>query len=545
MAPFSTDLIEDVDNLFGRGNLLNCLDKSILGNINLSIIGTRRYGKTCLLKTIEKKYLNKQSSPCIPIYLDFKGVCSAVKTTADVYRYIISQVLVLLYKREVLSKEEMINNRRFRISPSWSDVFGQMNEIDSGKMLDLFSVVMSTLADLCEKPFLLLFDEYEFLIKHVLDQPDDFFNIRNISTIKTEFGRKIFFIWVAGVEMWNTLGKQTGSGIGNCITQHEEVMPIDWENFDAMWDYECSLVEDEEERDRLLAEKTFVWEASGGVPFYAKVIGAYLWIKNNRPTNDVLKPFFDEIFNGNLSISQRLVLKQLSTRPRNLIESEEVKSLIQHGLVYYDKQHKVHNLYSGMFKEYMKNIDLRTVQTAPYTHNIVDEICRLIENINALNMGLTETSDHEGYPIFKAVNQAGSLFIDMKQVATDKTLMTTFALAVYRTYLERSEGLNAKGIAIKGYLLPKRFSKMFDPSNPEKGAFARAVDRLRQSYAHNSESAKPTEHQMREIDMLYFFTGKYTLPSKPEEYKELQKSVLDKMKTELQNMLDSLEKKGL
>ncbi|MBR4730386.1 MAG: hypothetical protein IK075_09050 [Prevotella sp.] len=347
-------------------------------------------------------------------------------------------------------------------------------------------------------------------------------------------------MWVAGAEVWNNLAKQTGSGIANTITEYEFLKPIDKEGFDALWDFECNKIDNVQEKNRLLSQRDTVWCSSGGVPFYAKAIGSHLYIKNEYPTYDQFKPFFDEIFDGNLTISQRTILKQLATRPRRLEEKEEMKDLINRGLIYYDPKADTHNICIGMMRDYLKQMDIRIAQQMPYTHNLVDEICLLIENINNIN----ELFDPiNGCPIFKPVNQASSLFIDMKAVASDKTIMTSFALAVYRTYLERSEGLDSEGKKWKGYLLPEGFGKRYNFKDPNQGAFARAVDRLRQSYAHNKENARPKDNQMSELDMLDFFLGKRVLPTKPEEYRALQKAVLDKMKTELIRMKESLEKK--
>ncbi|MBR4729483.1 MAG: hypothetical protein IK075_04410 [Prevotella sp.] len=181
MVPFNNNIVTDVNLLFGRKKLLETLDKYILSNINLSIIGTRRFGKTSLLRTVQKKLIKQgDEAPCIPIYMDFKGVCSIVNNTAGVYRYIISLIVAELFKQKIFTSREVFpNNIEIIPSDNWNNVFCQLEKYDTSEMLGLFIHIMPWFADLCERPFFLLFDEYEFLIKHTFDKADEFFNLNN------------------------------------------------------------------------------------------------------------------------------------------------------------------------------------------------------------------------------------------------------------------------------------------------------------------------------------------------------------------------------
>lgn len=534
--PFSTDVITSADQLYGRKELLDSLRMSAMMNINVQLIGTRRFGKTCLFRTMYSELL-QDNSPCFPVYLDFKCVSGAVSGTSEVYNYIVSVIISNLFQSGILDNEEMTFNETIKITPqkNWNVVFGQLKSLRSSDSLGLFQEIIPWFADLLGKPVLLMIDEYEYLIKFSLSSPDDFFAIRNIATeTLSNNGQRILVFWVAGADTWKHIGEVTGSGWGNTMHSPTYVDPLEKEDFVKMWNDESNKVNIESKRNLLISKTDYVWEKSGGVPFYGKLIGREYLLKANEEVDyTLLQNLFDEILNGNISKEEKSILKSLSTLARKMPDTSALKSLINKGLVIYDESQKRHHISIGFFSDYLKTLDIISVTKMPPTYNLVDDICRLMENIN----------NHQSQNmIFKPVNEGTSLAIDMKTVVSDEDSMLTFAAAAYKMYLERSGEKrifdDGQERIVFGKKLPEGFRKTYDPNRPEDGKFARALDRLRHTYIHLHSTSRPVNSQMDTDEMLIYFTNKSILPFNPNEFLELQLGVLKKFKLELERMRD-------
>lgn len=537
-VPFCTDVITSAEELYGRKDLLDYLRSCAQMRINVQLIGTRRFGKTCLFRTICNE-LSKDDSSCYPVFLDFKCVSGAVSGTSDVYKYIVSVIVASLFQSGILDNDELTFNETVKIKPhkAWSHVFGQLSGLESTDALGLFQEIIPWFADLLGKPVLLMIDEYEYLIKYALSCPDDFFAIRNLGTeTLPTTGQRILVFWVAGAETWKHIGEVTGSGWGNTMHSPTYVDPLEKEDFLKMWNDEAQKVESEAKRNLLLSKAEFAWEKSGGVPFYGKLIGVeYLVKKNVEVDYTLLQTFFDEILKGNMSKDEKQILKQLSTLARKMQETSALKELMNKGLVKYDEEKKRHQVTIGFLSDYLKTLDIVAVTKMPPTFKLVDEICKLIENIN---------SQRPKDMIFRPVNEEASLAIEMKSLVYDQHAMLTFAAATYKMYLERSAGKSifddGTEKMVFGKKLPEGFRKAFIPNKPESGKFARAIDRLRQTYIHLFDNNRPVNSQMDETEMLNYFIGKPILPLKPEEFSELQMGVLNKFKLELEKMRESI-----
>ena len=532
--PFSTDVITSANELYGRNDLLESLRMSAMMHINVQLIGTRRFGKTCLFRTLCNE-LSGDDSPCYPVYLDFKCVSGAVSGTSDVYRYIVSVIFAKLFQSGIIDSDEMTFNETIKIKPnkSWSNIYSQLSSLGSSDSLGLLQEMIPWFADLLAKPVMLMIDEYEFLIKYSLSCPDDFFAIRNLATeTLPETGQRILVFWVAGAETWKHIGEVTGSGWGNTMHSPTYVDPLEKDDFLKMWNDDIQNVGFEEKRNLLMSKAEFAWEKSGGVPFYGKLIGREYIVKKNAEVDyTLLQTFFDEILKGNISKEEKLILKELSTLPRRKPETIALKSLINKGLVKYDEEKKRHQIAIGFLADYLKTLDFVTATRMPPTVKLVDEICKLIENIN---------SQRPKNMIFKPVNEELSLAIGMREVVCDNNTMLNFSAATYKMYLERSaeKSIFEDGVEknVFGKKLPFGFKKTYDPQQPENGMFARAIDRLRQTYIHLFDNNRPVNSQMDEAEMLNYFIGKPILPLKPEEFAELQMGVLKKFKLELEKM---------
>lgn len=127
----------------------------------------------------------------------------------------------------------------------------------------------------------------------------------------------------------------------------------------------------------------FAFKASGGVPFYGKLIGNY-WIANNvKPSFEILQSHFNEILNS-LEIEQRDVLNNLVKSPASLRESENVLEFKANGIII-----KKNNLYEHsitFLKDYLLSIyaqPTKKVSDLPLSFNLTDQITDYISNINS------------------------------------------------------------------------------------------------------------------------------------------------------------------
>ena len=82
--------ITESEKLFGRKDLIKQLTYLANNGNSVSIIGLRRFGKSCLLESLVNDLSKLDNSKVYPIYFDFKEVGSLIKGTDNVYRYMIS-----------------------------------------------------------------------------------------------------------------------------------------------------------------------------------------------------------------------------------------------------------------------------------------------------------------------------------------------------------------------------------------------------------------------------------------------------------------------
>ena len=73
MEPFITGVdINDIECLYGRNREINTLISCAKRKGNAGIIGARRFGKTCLMKSLESYLQSNEQIGAYPIYFDVK-----------------------------------------------------------------------------------------------------------------------------------------------------------------------------------------------------------------------------------------------------------------------------------------------------------------------------------------------------------------------------------------------------------------------------------------------------------------------------------------
>ena len=93
--PFQVYDINEPSILYGREQLLDNLLVAARLKQNINIIGARRFGKTCVLKTSCTLLKRLDNITVYPVYIDVKS--SDIKGTAEVYRYMLGVLVESLY----------------------------------------------------------------------------------------------------------------------------------------------------------------------------------------------------------------------------------------------------------------------------------------------------------------------------------------------------------------------------------------------------------------------------------------------------------------
>ena len=327
--PFEIIDISNKLSLYGRDTLLRKLIILAKRCETASIIGARRFGKTCLLKSIITEIRDSKNIKVYPIYLDFKT--EDIKGTDAAYRYMISSLVVSLNNDKIFTSEEDFGLIKISPSDDWTEVDEQLLSLSSVRLQTCLKKIVTFFAAFMEKTILFVIDEYEYLFKYVLDSPASFMKLRDLSTSVIENDLRPFIFWISGALNWDHLCSVIGSGECNPISATEYVTPISKEDFVKMWNDECELIEDEAYRKKVLAEAEFAWKKSGGVPFYGKLIGAYLVRNNSLPDHTICKPFFNEMLNKTLSVAEintlKILVKGLGTASTSLGYSLKINPL--------------------------------------------------------------------------------------------------------------------------------------------------------------------------------------------------------------------------
>ncbi|WP_367391680.1 hypothetical protein [Lewinella sp. LCG006] len=518
-------VIDNPEELFGRELLLQQLIRHVTRNNIVQVIGLRRYGKTSLLKCLETIIKKEVSDRVIPFYIDFKEEGSMIKGTSNVYRYLIARVVEKLAYEKLFCSD--IDIRGVALSPvdDWLDCYDYLQEHKDVRILTVFKEVIYFFSELSGKTIYFLFDEYEYLFRHVFDEPVGFMAMRTLSAHHLPNGQSPFGFIVSGAYTFEHLCTITGSGELNVISDTVYVPPLTKEAFTEMWEFECKRV-DTGTLD-LADEMSFLYEASGGVPFYAKVIGEQWVVRQERPTYLNLSSYFEEIY-PSLSIEEHSVIKSLSYEKKQKENSYHVGLLQRKGLVVREDD-GLCRLFSKFFNQYLES---KRKQTAPYQvdhQNVSERVKKITKLITIIN----NTSDNRaGMYVFNPTNDDGLLFDDLRALCSTDALFADFASSLYKIIFERTKDSHGGNLKT----LPTAFQR--------KNRFVKVVDILRHSLGggHLMDSFQARSGQLSKADMLKLLTGKKNDPSSTEDFIYLQIKVLDLFEQYLIELKQEVEK---
>lgn len=508
--------ITNISELFGRDKEMQILIGYAKRRSCVQLIGPRRFGKSSLLKCLESHFNKVEDSDIYPLYIDFTEVALDFPSTANVYRYLISLVVSKISSEKLFDSVEQF--RGVSISPSiyWEDTYDALENTSRTRLPEILKDVLLFFSELIEKTFLFLFDEYEYLFKYGFDQPTGFTTLRNFSSRLNNNGRNPFIFFVAGVLTWEKLCTLTKSGELNVIDGIVRVTPIQQDDFKKMWVHESTFLENPAKE--LNEGLDFAFNASGGVPFYAKAIGNYWFLNGIKPTFNILQAHFNEILNS-LEIEQKDVLVSLLKGNISLRETENVLELRANGIITKRKNTYEHTI--QFLKEYLLSINaqpnFKDIEL-PMSFKLTDQITDYIANINS-------TCFNKGKePIFDVLNEDESLYRDLRTPMQDRNQAVQFSSSLYRILYEKTKVNNV--------------SKAKLPNLIANGDFVALVDIMRHSLgkAHLIEKFQIRPNQMTPGQMYKKLLGNEKEPMTAEEFSKIQLETLKLFIAELKKI---------
>ena len=510
MEPFIVGVdITDVNQLFGRKSQIDILLSCAKRKSNAGIIGARRFGKTCLLKSMES-YLNEhQEIGAYPLYFDPK-IAGISKNTPEVYRTLTAVLAAKMFTDNLIQEGGYKISRRctLDISDDIIDMVVQMKEWNSEYQKEaLFSLTDVVASN--NKYVLLLLDEIDFLLQEAFNSPADFSRIRGAATEKE---CKLKF-WVAGVSSWSALCTDIGSPELNCGLENITLSLLSEKDFTNMWSFECSMISDDETRDNYLLILKDIYIKTGGIPYYAKFVGSHMLInkKRNLPNYEIVRDYLAEIVNSRfMSDIERSTLYQLAKGEMVIkeIKPDGLNGLISKGLLEIDG-----NTYSigiGYLIDYLiaRKEDLSVSNSEEIE---VKELCSLVDQISRLRHNVNV--DYRGHEPFASSDEDYNEFNTMKIICHDEPTMDAFSGSIYKLFYEGSN----LGKNLPNGFLSRDFSNM--------------VRALRHLYNH-----RDCEPSSMSTDTLFRLINRGRRPFKQEDYFFMQKSMLEAFHAELLEM---------
>lgn len=501
-------------NLFGRKEVMEQLLTLANNRYCVSITGLRRFGKTSVLRCVETSLRDSSESKVYPVYFDFKEVGSVITGTDNVYKYMISCFIARLSADKHFTDSLIFKGISITSSTYWEDVFEQLEKVSSVRIQGIFEDVVLFFSEYLDKTVLFLFDEYEWLFRFSFDKPVGFMKLRNFSSKVMANGKSAFSFWIAGSVTWEYLCTLTGSGELNVIDGPPIYLgPIEQESFNEMWN--CEMEELEVCNNEIKKSNDFAFKASGGIPFYGKMIGSYVTSKSKNPDFNLLKSYFQELI-ASLQNEEREILFELAKLPRNYNNSKFVNELIDKGLIV--KRGNNYDFTIQFLKDFIRSTNSveNPSQTLKESEDLTDKITVLICNINETH------NNKKGSYIFEPVNDEAALIKDLRTPCYSLETFSDFASSLYKIVFERTKKDNIP----KGKI-PKNHKR--------NNQFIEIVDIMRHSLGggHLMGTFLQRSNQLGKADMLFQLTGTKNEPNSAEEFYALQIAALTRFEGDL------------
>ncbi|MCK4921317.1 MAG: hypothetical protein KAS71_09740 [Bacteroidales bacterium] len=489
----TSDIVTDPKLLFGRnkeGQALNKLIINLLRGANLQLCGERRYGKTSTLKCLEKS-LSQNYNQYIPVFLNFKNHPS-IKGSANIFRFIISKCIQSLSIHKMIDDSEIFHNIELFPSTCWEDIYDRLSILKDNRVNSVFSEVVDFYSSHLGKTFILLIDEYEYLFKYSFDNPQAFFQIRSISELPPLIDKKQLQFVVAGSETWEKLGSNIGSPELNTLgAQIIFLPPLNRVDFDEMWDY---LTKDMDTGIYEIKKSQSVYDLSGGIPFYSKLIGNEL-LNSSDIDYTVLLPHF-EVGTNKFNEQELGLLKSILIG--NSIESSSISQLlINRG--YIKSKDGTFLINGSLYKKYLEDkfSNSQFVSGLQHSETIKELVSKIVNKIMVINKTAKSKVKKE---VFIPTVDDQSLTIDLLTLCVDEEDMSRLTSALYKILIEKT--IHRK----KFDLLPTGF-KLDHPS-------ALIIDQARHHFGAHLTTVPTFNSKLSKEDLLIEMTGSVNEPEK-------------------------------
>ena len=521
----SSTVIETPEHLFGRSEELQTLCGYAEGLHQVQIIGARRFGKTCLAKSFVTLEKNNKKRNVNPVFVDIYS--DEISGTANVYRYLSSLVISNLFNDGFIS-DETLKIFGYLVTPhaDWKIVFKQLRNIENGDARCFFDEIVEKSNKKAGQTLLLIFDEYEKSTE-AFDNVNGFRHLRNLSE------KSLLKFWIVGATPWDTLvmaddkADYRASHVFNGVQFDVYVCPLELDDFKEMWNYECSLIPDDSVRHNFEMLCNKVYFSSGGVPCFAKEIGARTYIKGKYPGYDCLSKHFLEI-EKMLTDDETNCLRDLLYAPKEYDSSEipnSINLLEQYGLIA-KKENNKYTISIRFFSDYLHAKLLDKQLSVPVDLRIDEIVEKIDETIIHINEKWKVLS---GIYMFDRANDSGRLYRALGKACDCREKVPNFINSIYLIYWEGAK--ESKG----GDKIPDTFKWTM---------FRKAMDRIRHTLgkAHQQDKLEKLPGQIDTPTALKEIWGSSIEPSNPDEWLRFQKCMLNRFMQELIDLNDYIEK---
>ena len=493
---------------------------------NCAIIGSRRFGKTCVLQQL--KFRLRSDERIFPVLVDARNVGSPNKNTSEVYRFLVSLIIEELYNAGIFVQTETIGLSKV-ITPcsEWEDNYQQILHYKDVEILSLFKGVVKRFAERMNKTILLMIDEYESLLTKSME-PDGFNIIRTLTQepINNKTLMPLKYL-ICGAKNWEVFQEEIGSGVLNQTGITVYLPPISEQSFKDMWRNEMKK-KDVSAENKIILDKEMDWayRMSGGVPFYGKIIGNYICRENSCPDFSILRSFFWELVKNQFNSSQLSALLKISKDEKRQNRTDNIIELENEGVISSDNDEE-YTINIKFLEAFLKANydDAKSLLTK--SNNDVDEYTRLVDEIFTTIKFINNTRKSKGFGCVFHPTDSDDTQTYMKAVCSSNTSFELFIKHVYITYVERTSNYSG-GERIDGTYGCSLGN--FKTSNQ----FFYAIGTLRHMHIHSD--FKERKNQMSIPDVLDFFSIK-AMPVSSEGYAILQLNVLRKMDEVLKELL--------
>ena len=513
MEPFIVNnVIEDINNLYGRSKCIDALVSCVKRRENAGIIGARRFGKTSLLKSMLSFIESHPETNALPIYFDVKDDFTGIhKDTPQVYYTLAALLAKKMCEVDILQEGNYNISRRcvLDVSTDLSDMIVQMSSWHSEYQTKAF---FNLTDEVCKhgKFVLLLLDEIDSLLLDAFNTPSDFGRIRGAATDKSE---KLAF-WIAGTSSWKSITTSIGSPELNCGLEQIRLSSLGREEFADMWEYECSLIDNKELCLKLSSLEDVIYSKTGGIPYYSKFIGSSFMngTITEMPDYSILRDYLMGVYDSKfMTEAERSALKILAkgTKVFGNDVPDGINSLYLKGLI-----EKINNdeyyIAIQYLADYVNAINSNIVlETSPDIEKKKREI--LVDEINRLRSAVNKS--YKSFSPFESTDDDWTDFNNLKIPCCDESGLFAFATSLYKLYYEGSG---------KGNRLPVGF---------HDNKFSKMVRVLRHKCDHQN-----CQSNLMDDEELYGMINNGNPPISTDHFKNIQLNVLLLFKAELLSM---------